>query len=423
MRWLPGLLTLAALAPTAAAQGVARTDAPKGAVVTRDQTGTFALLEGQQVPAGPLLLLDPGVALTDPDGKVRLVSRPDFVGLSELPVLETAVSLQQPNGVAALDVTLDRGRVEFQAGDAVPVSVRVRFARQDWLLTLVKPKSRVAVEVVGRWPAGAEFRFLPEPGFEPTVTAAVTALAGSVTVGTGRTTVSLDAPPGPAILRWNSADGREPAPERLDRLPTWADPTAALPPALAATAGKMNLIVSTLPSLRVKEGSRAVETLLNSKDTAARRLGLILCGATDDLERLTQEAGGTSDRDTWDFGVTVLRHWLGRGPGQQQKLYQYLTDARGFTPTEGATVVRLLNGFTAESRTKPELYDVLIEYLRHDKVALRNLAAWHLFRLAPDVKGIPFQPNGSKDDFVAAYNGWRAAIPAGTVPKPPAKPK
>ena len=88
----------------------------------------------------------------------------------------------------------------------------------------------------------------------------------------------------------------------------------------------------------------------------------------------------------------MIRHWLGRCPGQDQKLYQTLTTARGYTAAQAKIVMQLLFGFyRGRAIQVPETYEVLIDYLAHEKPGIRNLAAWHQVRLVPQGKAIPVQ--------------------------------
>ena len=77
-------------------------------------------------------------------------------------------------------------------------------------------------------------------------------------------------------------------------------------------------------------------------------------------------------------------------------------------------------GFSAEDIARPETYEVLIDYLVHDKPAVRNLAAWHLVRLVPQGKEIAYKPDGTREDAEKACDAWKKLIPSGQLP-PPAK--
>jgi len=420
MKLLGVLVGLAACGVASAqpvGQPVAQSDAPKGAIVGRTAAGKFEPLPDKPaLDAEQLLLLLPDVALTETTGAVRLTARPDYLGLSPLPVLETAIVLHKATEVA-LDVTLDRGRIELQNLGTKPAMVRLSFARQKWSVTLNGDGAKVAIEVVGRWPAGTDFRPKPAPGYEPTASAVLLQLAGTSSVGNGATTSSLGAPPGPALVTWTSLEARNPTPTRLDKLPDWADPAHQYSEALAAKIRSMTAAVAKYRALRNEHPATAIDTLLDSANVDERRIGLVVAGAEDDLLRLAEGITEAKDPEVWDFGITVLRHWLGRGPGQEQKFHRFLTDVRQYSSADAAKLFRLLNGFTARERSRPELYDVLIEYLRHDRAAFRNLAAWHLVRLAPDLQPVPFKTNGSKADFEPVYTMWRALIPAGTAPR------
>ena len=82
---------------------------------------------------------------------------------------------------------------------------------------------------------------------------------------------------------------------------------------------------------------KALDTFLASKDPTEQRAALVACGGLDDIDRLGKSLVAAKTLDEWDFGVTVLRHWLGRGRGQEQRLYRALTTTRGYTDAEAMT--------------------------------------------------------------------------------------
>jgi len=60
---------------------------------------------------------------------------------------------------------------------------------------------------------------------------------------------------------------------------------------------------------------------------------------------------------------------------------------------------------------------MLIEYLKSDTPGIRNLAAWHLYRLMPAMrKKVPFVPNAPKEVAAKLYDAWKLAIPEGKLP-------
>jgi hypothetical protein len=64
----------------------------------------------------------------------------------------------------------------------------------------------------------------------------------------------------------------------------------------------------------------------------------------------------------------------------------------------------------------PETYEALIGYLRHDKLPVRELARWHLQRLAPKITDIPYDAAGSAAEREKAYQEWKKRIPDGKLP-------
>ena len=164
-----------------------------------------------------------------------------------------------------------------------------------------------------------------------------------------------------------------------------------------------------------------MKTFLASTDPVELRVAIVTLGAQDDLSTLGESLGAAKSLEEWDFGITVLRHWLGRCTGQDQRFYQLLTTARGFTPAQAKIAMQLLFGFSADEVKTPETYEVLIDYLGHEKAGIRNLAAWHLVRLVPQGKAIPYKPDGTAADAAKAREEWKKLVPAGELPPTPPK--
>ena len=415
---------VAALVPSLVhADTVAKSTSPAATFSARPSpTDDFRVLpENAELATGDLLITLPGAALASKNGAVALKSLTDYDGRSDHPVFETALTLNEPKD-ADLDFTLDRGRLDITNTKAEgAATVRVRFRNQSWKITLDAPGSRVALELSGRWPAGSRF----QPGGAkdrpavPVASLNLLVLSGSAAADIGGLTLGLKAPPGPARLEWDSISGANPRPLKVEKLPAWGDPNAARTP----EGQKVADAVERFRRLRAEKPGAAVETFLDSADPVEQRIALIALGATDDLNRLAKELSSAKTLDAWDFGITVVRHWLGRGPEQDQKLYAALiSPLHGYSPAQGRVIMQLLLGFDPADAARPETYEVLIEYLGHDKAAIRNLAAWHLVRLVPQGKDIAFQPTWTRDECQPAYKAWKKLVPAGQLPPAPKKP-
>jgi hypothetical protein len=426
----PAGLALAVLLAASAATAqparvtVAKATSPAGTFAARPAEGKpFAVVPaGADLVAGELLVALPEAALESKDGAVAVKSLADFDGRSPLPILETALTPTAPEKGEDFALTLDRGRVDVTnqraSGAAV---VGVRFADQKWTIKLEEPGARVALEYCGRWPSGARFRVAdPKAAAKPAAPVSslvLLVLRGSAQVTSGDTTLGLTAPPGPATLTWDSLAGAAARPQKLDALPDWADPTARP----SDRAAKVAAALAKFRAARADNPAAALKALLDSADPIEQRVGITVLGAQDDLNGLGDSLLAAKTLDEWDYGVTVLRHWLGRCPGQDQKFYDVLTTSRGLSPAQARIVLQLLLGFSAAELKAPETYQVLIDYLGHEKPGIRNLAAWHLVRLVPKGRDIPYKPDGTAAAAAKTQEAWRKLIPAGELPPPPAK--
>jgi hypothetical protein len=413
------LLTASSADAQPARTPVAKSTSPAASFAARPAGGgAFKVLPaGAELFAGELLVALPGAALESKDGSVAIKSLADYDSRSPLPILETALVLGETEKGTDLELTLDRGRADLTNKKARgAVVVRLRFWDQRWTVKLDEPGSRVAVELVGRWPSGSRFKLVDPKGIEkpavPVASLVLLVLSGSAEVDIGGASLGMKAPPGPAILEWDSLTGTRPQPKKLDKLPNWADPEADL----SADGKKLAAAVEKFRAARADKPGDAIKQFLASSDPVEQRVALVTLGATDDLVSLGEALVAAKSLEQWDFGITVLRHWLGRGPGQDQRFYANLTTARGYSPVQAQIVMRLLFGFSADELKAPETYEVLIEYLTHEKPGIRNLAAWHLVRLVPQGKAIPYKPDGTAADAAKAQEEWKKLVPPGELP-------
>jgi hypothetical protein len=403
---------------------VAKSTSPAATFAARPANVTqFRMLPANaDLYSGDLLVSLPGGTLVSRNGAAAVRSLADYDARSPSPILETAVVLRDSKDLD-LDLTLDRGRIDItNVRPTGPATVRIRFWDQSWKIVLDSPGTRVAIELVGRWPSGARFKPLgpsDEPAKAPAPAASVVffMLSGSASVDVGGVTLAVKPPPGPAQLMWNSVTGARPQPLKLDKPPDWAEPGAAT----SGDAKRFAAALERFRAARADDAAKAVESFLASDDPIDQRIALVTLGGLDDLETLGKSLVAAKTLDQWDFGITVLRHWLGRSRGQDQLYYEILTSRRGYTPGQAQTIVQLLFGFSSDDLAQPETYEVLIDYLIHDKPAIRNLAAWHLVRLVPQGKSIPYKPDGTKADAAATHAAWKKLIPAGELPPAPKK--
>jgi hypothetical protein len=407
----------AALNARLAADGpaVGKLTSARGTLFYREspQTKWQVVDPSTEVHAGGVLVGLPGAVLTGKDGAVALEFQTDFD--SPYPVLECALTLHR-NPAVDLDLTLGRGRVDLtNRKEQGAAQVLLHSHGETWQITLDEPGASVAAEVYGTWPRGSRFVKDPGPKDVPQAEILFLVLHGQADIGFAGAHHRLTAPPGPALIQWDSAFGMDSTPQSLKELPPWA--TRAGQHRSAEEQAKYKATREHLIRAAADKGmDAALDELLNSDDPIDRRVGVIAAGAVDDFPRLAEFFQHTKHADLIETAILVLRHWIGRGPGQDQALYRGLIAKRGFTPLQAESMLQLLHGFNNEELAQPETYELLIAYLTDSRLAIRALAHWHLVRLVPAGKDIAYNPLDGKEALQRAQQEWQKLVPAGKLP-------
>jgi hypothetical protein len=387
----------------------------KGTVLRRTAPGKpwkVVAKKGRVYP-GDLLIGLHGARLDSANGAVRLDFLSDLNRSSPYPIIESAVVLHA-NPAVDLDVTLDRGRIDLVNRKKQGIARAQLHVRKDtWDLELEGPGAVVALELYGRWPAGTAFSAKPGPTDVPTADLVILVLKGQVHLTHGPHEFAMSAPPGPALIEWDSVHGLDETPQRLDQLPPWAKGGGKETP---LAKQKKDVLRRWRKTLVAKGLEAALDQFLNSDQVMDRRLAVYAMGATDNLPGLGKALRDAKHPDVWEHGVRALRQWIGRAPGQDQLLYQGFIQRAKFDRVDAETVVQLLHSFGEDELKRPEVYQMLIDYLDHEKLAVRGLAYWHLSRLVPQGKAFGYNPSDPKAKREAAIAKWRKLIPEGTVP-------
>jgi len=366
--------------------------------------------ENEELSSGDRILGGTEAAVDALDGAVRLAVVGDVDRVAPLPILETVFVLHEAKDVD-LDLTLERGRVRLinlKKEGAARVRLRVRTTEGE--ITLAEPGATLSLEIYGRWRRGVPFRKEPRPGEEPGLLFTLLAVRGEVHVKGPRRHLTLKAPPGNAVVEGDSLEEAEPEVGFLKELPTWA------PEHLADLGGsdrgkQVRATMAHWRKLAKEKGIvEATNALLESDDETSRRLAVLLLAAMDDLERIGEVLKTTKQQDVWEAAIVALRHWIGRAPGQDQKLYKGLIEKGKYPPREAEGVLQLLHSFGEADLAHPETYQVLITYLGSDRPSLRELAYWHLTRLVPAGRKIDYDPLGPKEKRDAAVKEWRKLV-------------
>jgi hypothetical protein len=396
---------------------VAKSISAKGMILRRESPDKPWQIvdEGEALNTGDLLLGLAGAVLESKNGAVHLVFRPDLSNTTPFPIVETVVILEEAKD-ADLAFKLDRGRVDFsnkkKKGDA---HVRIHLGKTTADLMLGDEDSAASLEIYGRWAPGIRFSKTPKPGEGPAIEGLFLVLKGEVDVKCDDRQWAMKEPPGPALIMWDNASGTAPTPEILQKIPDWAknDDSSEL-------AKKRKALLEELRQSIIKKGiGPTIDEFVESDDPMKRRLAVYAMGATDDLARLAAALAAAKHPDVWENGVLALRHWIGRGPGQDMKLFQAMLKEGKFTEKQAGTVMQLLHSFGEDDLAQPETYDVLVMYLNHEKLAIRGLAHWHLVRMVPEGKKIAYSPLDPKEKREKAIEEWKKLLPEGKLPSKP----
>jgi hypothetical protein len=410
--------------------GVGRSDSPTGTLLQRAGAGKQwkTIATGDPVPDRDLLLALPGAraVITSGNGAVRLTLWGNTPLLSSTPALESAVSLRQSTDLD-LDLILDRGRVVVaNAKKSGAANVRLRARDEVWDLVLKEPETEVSIELNGRWPQGMPFRAAYKAGEQPRSEMILFVLKGALDLKVDAHRHTLSAPPGPGLYFWDSVRGPARGPEAPPQLPPWARPGAGKAPEATAVRDALKPLYEKVAK---ETPGEALADLLASADKLedakrsflVRELAVTGFGATDDLARLVDALSDAKHPDVRAIAVETLRHWIGRGPGQDSQLAKFLR-SKGYSEAHAIIFLQLLHSYGDQDIEDPLTYELLIAYLRHEKLPIRELAAWHLYRLVPAGRKIAYNAAGSEVEREKAFRSWKDLIPSGKLP-PESKPK
>jgi hypothetical protein len=394
---------------------------PAGTLLARDGPDKEwqALTAGDAVSTRDVLLALPGIrAEVEPQPNSVLLSlRGNLPELSSFAGLESAVVLHDSRAYD-LDFTLERGRVVLTNKKAKgPARVWVRVPAGGWQLTLTEPGTEVALEINGRWPRGTSFNREAGPGEQPAFFLTVLVIKGQANLKTGAEEHGMSAV---SSYYWDSTFGADEAPQRRDKLPDWVANGET-----SAEAKRVREVATQYLALVKDKGpDAALAGLLAGADrdsdkaraALAREFAVLGFGARDDLGRVAEALADPQHADVREAAVMALRHWIGAAAGNDLILYRFLIQRLRFPRGQAETVLQLLHSPFAPEQT--ETYETLVTYLGHNRLAIRELARWHLYRLAPNAgKSISFDAAAPEAERAKAREGWRKLLRNGDLPE------
>jgi hypothetical protein len=364
------------------------------------------------VPASVQLVALPGARanLEIQEGDLRLILAGNLPEFSSTPVLESAVTLAHPAAGVDLEFFLDRGRVLIENHkENGPARVRARIHKKSLDFELLDKKSVVALELFSRWPAGAPFFKKPKADHKPVGELIFLVAKGKAVLELNNQKQPLGAP---ILYRFDTLRGVE-GPLPLKKIPDWLLPKEDQPE-------KVRNLQAAVEKLRRGIADKGLKTTIasagESTESSVREVAAYSGTAVDHPAAGIAALKDVRSKEVRAAGVQALMHYAGRGSAEDVKLYEALIAGK-LKVGEAAIVMELLHGFGAEARARPEIYDTLITYLQSDQLAVRELAAWNLYRLVPQGKSIAYDAAAPVEERARAQAAWRKLIPEGQVPK------
>jgi hypothetical protein len=398
-------------------------------LVRHDADGWKWMRPGSQVYTNDPLVSLPGFrSEVRLDSGVHVLLRGMMFEFSRDPLtdflLESAVMLHK-NPDFDLDLTLDRGRIYLSNHKETGAArVRLRFGHEGseiWDLTLHEPGTEVGIDLNKHYTR--EINYLD--GEDPRMELVLQVLRGRAGLKVEAVHhPNLTPPPGPGLFAWDNKGEGVRGPFVIEKeLPIWLKSPPTNP-----AANEMDIALKEL-SARMdsnKSPVLAVEESLGSDRMANRALAIYSLGAMDEVRRLMDVLGEDNpnlapDREKIIF---TLRRWISRNAEQSKILYDPKTKTgllmamQKYRPKEAERLSILLHDFTDEARRSPETYELLGQYLLSDKVAIAELAYWHLRHLAGGIKLPPFNAALPKDLRQPVADEVEKLIKDGKLPPP-----
>jgi hypothetical protein len=318
--------------------------------------------------------------------------------------------LASPTGKESqADFALERGRVILsnrrQAGAA---EARIHVLKSVWALTLDEPKAAALLQRSNIWPPGVQYTKKASPQRQPFTHVFLLLRSGKGRLSVGTEQYSLRKL---TFYQWTNAGGIQ-GPLPLKEVPPFLKPLKDRP----AEANEARRGAEQLRKL-LTEGSVAdgLRKALRAKEAGTRRAAVAAAAGFDDAAALLDALADGRHAETRSAAVVSLRHWLGQKAEHAGELYQALVE-RGYKTAQAETVLHLLHSFSPLDRSRPETYDTLIAYLQHDKLPIRELAAWQLEHMVPQGRKIGYDAAAPVAQRARAIAAWRRLIPEGQLP-------
>jgi len=322
-----------------------------------------------QLPPRSHVFADDALAVPEPfDAQIQLgrekhrltVMGPAVVGVTD-PMKDL------PMGINVL-----RGRVILQPaeandaagpGAAKPVQMMLSIQGTNWHLELTEPDTRCGIEVIPREPRQLEEDF------------GTRGWSGSLYVWNGSVKIidsagqaqTLIAPASLLLAADPSSPQTEPS-SSLD-LPNWDR-------RLSTIAQKNARLFADEFSTDESSAHDALLGLVDSRVYALSRLAVSCLGLVGDYEMMLKVLDRNEHHESRVSAIHNLRTWVNQDPQNRVQLKEAI--AAKFYPEEVDVVYRLIWGYQEEDARSKQTTEQLINWLEHDRLAIRELAWFYV---------------------------------------------
>ena len=352
------------------------------------------------------------------DNGIRLQlwgTMPEFIQIDQLDILESRLVLHVPPAGLDADITLESGRLFISRPAAKdmpfePARIRVRFRDEVWEVTLLTPDTEICFDLFGYYGEGVPFTAMAN-GPPPTMEVYFAVLAGKVGLKLkSREYATLTAP---TRLTWDSAGLERAEPTKIpDNLLEWWSKTnkdGDFQKLLQAAVVHYASRFSKMDGTRIDVAF--FSAMQDQKEQPGRRIYAVRSLQALDAIRYLADALVDDVRPVRQSAIRGIQHWTGLAPERDLQLYRMLIDEKQYTEAQARNILDLLHPFAREDYAKPDIIGALFDAMKHDKIAIRELATRHMEYCDPagakEVGGFdPGAPPAARD---AALMRWKAS--------------
>ncbi|MDB5335187.1 MAG: hypothetical protein JWN70_806 [Planctomycetaceae bacterium] len=305
------------------------------------------------------------------------------------------VGVTDPMKDLPMGINLLRGRVILQPAEtteaaggapAAPVKMLLSVQGSTWRLELADPATRCGIEVIPREPRQLEEDFQGH-GWHGNLYV----WSGSVKVTNSEGQEQTLTAPDSLVL---AADPHHPNadPTNSKDLPNWDR-------RLSTIAQKNARLFADEFKADESSAHDALLGLVDSRVYALSRLAVSCLGLVGDYEMMLEVLDRNEHHESRVEAIKCLRVWVNLEPENRVKLKEAI--AAKFYPQEVDVVYRLIWGFQEQDARSKQTSELLIDWLEHDRLAVRELAWFYIKSLTNrklevfDARGTPVHINAA----------------------------